>query len=312
MTTPTLPSRFFAEREATLEDVAAIVTALRPGRSLQQLVAQLLERTALPGRPGDRLTWFYRGQSDASWRISSSLYRVVRTSADVTEDRMARAEQRVLPVMREQGLGHQMNDGQLLMVLQHHGIPTRLVDVSKGWLPALWFATEHSDMSDGRLSLIGLRNSANGGHPSITLAGEKTLPWEGAAIGRRYSSSSWSQSVMSVDDPSLDPRMQAQRGCFLVGGLTKRYAGENWPCEGTMLPAREWPDVSTLRVFFPQAGAKKSAGARWPAIASTLRIPSKFKPELRRVLAGRHYTSEHMYPDFDGSRRLGTFVARNA
>jgi hypothetical protein len=211
--------------------------------------------------------------------------------------------------MREQGLGHQMNDGQLSMVLQHHGIPTRLVDVSKGWLPALWFATDGIP-TDGRLIIIGLRRDANGGHPSIRLGDEAALPWENAAIGRRYSTRSWSESVLSVDDVSLDPRMQAQRGCFLVGGLTKRYEGENWPVKQAMLPARDWPDITSLRIFFPQAGAKKPTGARWPAVAWTLRIPRALKSELRELLAKRDYTSEHMYPDFDGSRRLGAYIAR--
>jgi hypothetical protein len=236
----------------------------------------------------------------------------MRAGGPVTESRMAMTEAFILEVMREQGLGHNMNDGELLMVLQHHGIPTRLIDVSRGWLPALWFATAPPDNADGRLLLIGLGVDANGGHRTIELGSEETLPWEGAAIGRKYSSMAWSQSVMSVDDPSLDPRMRAQRGCFLVGGLTKRYSGENWPLGGSMLRAQAWPDITSLRVFFPQAGAKKRAGSRWPAVGWTLRIPAALKPQLRELLADRDYTADHMYPDYDGSRRLGVYLARNS
>lgn len=313
MTEPTLASQFFEEREATLRDATSIKeAALRTDALLGPLVAKLLNRPELPGRPGDELTWFYRGQSDASWGISSSLYRLVLTKAKVTERRMADAEVKVLDIMRKQGLGHHMSDGQLLMVLQHHGIPTRLVDVSKGWLPALWFATGGSDRCDGRLFLIGIRTRANGEHPSIQLADKQDLPWKDAAIGPQYSDKLWSSSVMSVDDPSLDPRMQAQRGCFLVGGLTKRYGGESWPCKGEPLPSKEWPNISTLKIFFPQAGARKSAGTAWPAVAWTLKIKSELKPELRQLLAAHDYTHEHMYPDFDGSRRLGDYIARGS
>ena len=308
----TLASRFFAEREALLDKADTIDHALGPRQTIQNVFLRLRGISRLPGRPEGPLQWFYRGQSDAGWGISSALYRVVREAGPVSEVMLARAEQRVLEEMRKQGLGHNMNDGQLLMVPQHHGIPTRLIDVSKGWLPALWFATEHSDTTDGRLFLIGIRSDANGGHPSINLGDEAALPWEGAAIGRAYSSRSWSESVMSVADPSLDPRMQAQRGCFLVGGLTRRYEGENWPVGGRMLPAAQWPDISALRIFLPQAGAKKRAGARWPAVAWTIRISGSLKPELREVLRKRHYTADHMYPDFDGSRRLGSFIARQS
>jgi len=79
-----------------------------------------------------------------------------------------------------------------------------------------------------------------------------------------------------------------------------------------MLPARDWADVSTLRVFFPQSGAKKAAGARWPAVGWTLKIPEALKPALRDLLATRKYTNAHMYPDFDGSRRLGAYIARQS
>lgn len=306
---PSLAERFFAEREVVVPDVASLTKALDPNRYLSTIVARMFGKERLPGKPSARLQWFYRGQSDASWGLSSSLYRAVRSSGPVTEHGLSSAEDRITEVMRAQGLGHHMNDAELLMVLQHHGIPTRLVDVSSGWLPALWFATEHSDTTDGRLFMIGLRNDANGGHPTLTLGEDKQLPWAGAAIGRAYSSRSWSESVMAVDDPSLDPRMRAHKGRFLVGGLSKRYAGENWPLAGEPLPAAEWPDITTLRIFFPQPGARKRASVRWPAVGWTLRIPGELKPAFRKELVKREYTRNHMYPDFDGSRRLGLFVA---
>lgn len=295
-----------------LDNVNSLKRLLKGKRPFSDLLIRLLNRDHIPGRPDTRIRWIYRGQGNADWGISSSLYRVVKSSDRVTEEGLGRAETAVLEEMRSQGLGHKMNDGQLLMVLQHHGIPTRLVDVSGGWLPALWFAVGHSDAEDGRLFAICQRLDANGGHPSIELGAQKNLPWEGAAIGRSYSSSAWTQSVMSVSDISLDPRMKAQRGQFLVGGLTKRYAGENWPVSGKMLPAADWPDITTLRLFFQQIGARKPAGSRWPAVAWTLRIPSNLKPEIRDFLAIRNYTAEHMYPDYDGARRLGEYVALHA
>ena len=148
-----------------------------------------------------------------------------------------------------------------------------------------------------------------GGNPSINL-GEGDLPWHGAAKGPTYSESSWSQTVLSVEDLSLDPRMQAQEGCFFVGGLTRRGDGETWKVGGSKIAASDWPDITTFRILFPQSGATKAAGPRWPAVAWSLRVPASLKGEVREMLAEHYYTADHMYPDYGGSRRLGTYVAQ--
>jgi hypothetical protein len=206
-----------------------------------------------------------------------------------------------------------MSDGELLTVLQHHAIPTRLIDVSRSALPALYFATETADRIDGRLFIVGLRiDPASGGYPTIQLAGGRGLPWRGAAVGLKYSSYEWTQTVASAEDVSLDPRMRAQHGLFLVGGMIKRYRGENLTVGGRLLPAETWPELSTLRVFFPMKRATKPTSARWPAIGWTVRIPAEWKDEVRSLLAARRYTRDHMYPDYDGCRRLGAFVAARA
>ena len=94
----------------------------------------------------------------------------------------------VIRVIREQGLGHLMNDGELLMVLQHHQIPTRLIDVCRDPLPALFFATEGDDSQDGRMFMIGQRvDPVTGQHPKLILGGYSDLPWSGAAQ-RKHSS----------------------------------------------------------------------------------------------------------------------------
>lgn len=84
----------------------------------------------------------YRGQSHADFGLTSSLYRLCRKAlpAGVKEKRLADVEAKVLAAMQGEGLGRRMSDGQLLSVLQHHGVPTRLIDFSRGPLEALYFA----------------------------------------------------------------------------------------------------------------------------------------------------------------------------
>jgi hypothetical protein len=190
----TLAGDFFGEREIVPPSAVALVDAAASGL-LKAIPAWLGPGCrALPGRPPQRLRAFYRGQSDASWGLSSGLYRVARGvgNGPVTEDLLSTTEQAILKAMRSEGLGHRMSDGELLTVLQHHAIPTRLIDVSRSALPALYFATETADRIDGRLFIVGLRiDPASGGYPTIQLAGGRGLPWRGAAVGLKYSSYEW-------------------------------------------------------------------------------------------------------------------------
>lgn len=103
----------------------------------------------------------YRGQATAGHGLSSSLYRRCREvkGPAVSEAHLANAETAIIQAMRAEGLGRLMTDGELLMVLQHHAIPTRLIDVSAAAMEALFFAVDHNDAADGRLFIIDVHTT---------------------------------------------------------------------------------------------------------------------------------------------------------
>lgn len=307
-----LTEDFFTEREAIPPSQDELLDAVR-NNSVPELLSSAFGKKngKLPGQPKDELRFFYRGQVDHRWGISSSLYRSVDLpQSQVTEDRLRTAEDRVLAAMRAQGLGYRTTDGELLMLLQHHGIPTRLVDVSTTPQPALHFAAEKDDSVDGRLFVIALRVT-NGEVPLVKLSGDATpVPWSRAAKGNKYATSAWTRTVALVDEDPLDPRMRAQDGRFLVGGLMRRYSGETLRCNSDEVAAEAWSGLSTLKIFFPQRKATRSAAQRWPAVGWSLRIRADWKPALREALAVEGLTSDHIYPDFEGCRRLGQVTAR--
>jgi hypothetical protein len=240
------------------------------------------------------------------------LYRATPSAKRVTESELASAERAIIKTMREEGLGKRMTDGELLMVLQHHAIPTRLIDFCRSILPALFFATEGGDGRDGRLFVIGQRvDPGTKMYPFLLLSDGNRVPWDQVASGTAWERDQWSNSVAVVDDGALDPRMRAQSGCFLVGGLPKRQAGDSMMINGVDQPIARWADITTLRIYFPGRGAKKHTSARWPAVGWTVRIPADWKAPIRIRLAKRGFDVDHMYPDFDGCRRLGERVARH-
>lgn len=102
-------------------------------------------------------TYAWRGQSDAGWPLWPFLYRQLHhEGGEVTESLMVEAEQRILAEARRWGLGRDLGpsatDLHMLSVLQHHGVPTRFIDVTSNPMTALWFATaERRPDGNGRV-----------------------------------------------------------------------------------------------------------------------------------------------------------------
>lgn len=258
-------------------------------------------------------TVVYRGQSSASHSLSSSLYRLCRTVAGdgvrITEAHLATAERAVLASARGQGLGRRMTDGELLMVLQHHGIPTRLIDVSLQPMEALFFAVAGNDGAPGRLFVIDYQDD------ELSLAAasaygpagqdERQLPWAEQAKGTR-STGEWSETVAPVVDAPLDPRMRAQLGKFLVGGLNVRNAGRSIRIAGgRAVPPEEYANISTLGINFLRQ-RRKTRHKNWSATGWVLNIAAPWKAELRARLGDLDdkITHDTMYPPHLEVRRL--------
>ncbi len=282
-----------------------------PQELFKAVLDNVLPGLDLPGRDGG-LSYYFRGQRDASWGITSSLYRAMPPSLPGTHQRwepdLLATEQRVLSEMRHQGLGRLMNDGETLMVLQHHGVPTRLIDVSEQALEALFFAVERDDATAGRLFLLGL---LPGNSMDIPLAGppDQPLPWAEFGRGRKQSVAAWTNQIWVIQDASLDPRMRAQRGKFLVGGLPKAYAGGTQVrFGGRPVGTMDVQRLCNLSVAFPTQHSRKKVTSR-AAAAWNIEIPGAWKPALRELLAGEHVDHDSMYPPFAESRRLGEYVA---
>ncbi|MBO3083022.1 FRG domain-containing protein [Cellulomonas fengjieae] len=270
--------------------------------------------TALPS--GSEVV--YRGQARSSYGLTSSLYRLCREARPngVSERTIAGVEAQLINDMRAEGIGRRMSDGQLLSVLQHHGVPTRLLDFSRTPLEALYFAVENHDTIDGRLFVV----HAHGHRGSMTVNldfaadGSRALPWENLARGDEYASSAWTQTVALVDPDDLDPRMVAQAGVFLVGGLNRRYGGrdmfarESRHAPTSKVPSELYADVTTLGInFLTRAGTRNQC---WPATGWTVLVKAEWKPRLRELLNAEadSIRRDTMYPPLDEVWRLANYA----
>lgn len=115
----------------------------------------------------ERNIYMWRGQGDIAWPIHSSAYRRLMKDRDhpLGEHVMRDYERELLLNAQHQGYhfenGRELSDFELLAKLQHHGAATRMIDVSRNILVALWFACD--SMRDKTGLLFGLHYSAING-----------------------------------------------------------------------------------------------------------------------------------------------------
>lgn len=175
-----------------------------------------------------RKIYMWRGQGDINWAIHSSAYRRLtkwKNSPWVPNEVIFKDyERELLSNARHQGYdfdnGRILNDFELLAKLQHHGAATRLIDVSRNMLVALWFACRSQSEKNGLL--LGIRYDAING-------------FEGRAENRTYDSVFGERDNEGDDGLNIDPkiwqppvvtkRIAAQSAQFLYSTLSDSPMG---------------------------------------------------------------------------------------
>jgi hypothetical protein len=100
-----------------------------------------------------RFVW--RGAADHRWRLAPSLVRELTAQAGGSLPSELQVRHRELISIREargwglgRALGDLATDLHMLALLQHHGVRTRLLDVTPNPMTALWFACQPAPGSD--------------------------------------------------------------------------------------------------------------------------------------------------------------------
>jgi hypothetical protein len=106
--------------------------AMATGPAEIEAVGDLVE--ALRLNPPDAMTW-YRGHSDERWKLVPSIARAPRT-VDAELTLLKRFKQNAYPFLTRPP----MDEWEWLFLMQHYGVPTRLLDWTESPLVGLYFA----------------------------------------------------------------------------------------------------------------------------------------------------------------------------
>ena len=240
---------------------------------------------------GRRYVW--RGSPDSSARIRSPLLgsAIVDESEPLpTEVELRQREVAVLRSAREWGLGRRSSDLALLVHLQQHGVPTRLLEVTDNPMTALWLACESGD-EPAALFAFDVTDV-----PTYDTADHDPRPeW---TLRRALAVSAKTGAPFLVRPTEQTARMRAREGLFLAGAvpLGPTPAG----VDGVPLPFTEPPGRAKLASLF--APGERSAGrpSRLPFCAVV--IPGRMKRAIREHLTALNRRRSTLYPDADGLR----------
>ena len=257
-------------------------------------------------------SYAWRGQADASWNLSASLFRQLATDGvEVTESAVRSRELEILEEARRWGLGRDLGpsatDMHLLAVLQHHGVPTRLIDVTSNPMTALWFATEEHPPNDAgevkrtpgvlfAIDVTGTRwyetfqhsGGQTWGHLENPLAATYTQALDASAEEKR----------LFRAYPALpDERMKAQEGYFLGSAVPRRHRA---PGVLGVNPIGSTPgDEKLHKLLSKESGPGRPANLPFCAIVIPAAVKDRLRDPLKRTYNRRRRV---LFPDVDGFR----------
>lgn len=266
-------------------------------RSQDEAFRALLRIASLA--PGRQYAWW--GCPSSRQRVRSSLLQslVVEESEPLPDETLVRG--RELALLRAArawgpGLGPPMPDLGLLAHLQRHGLPTRLLEVTRNPLTALWSACARGDDESGVVVVLDVT-----GLPVHSTVDPVAHPGPGGgaeSLRRALRRSAVQGQPFLVQPAEPDRRTAAQELAYLSGVVPRTQPA----CGVDGLPLRlgSPPGKQKLADLFAEGRRRAGRPGRLPLCAVV--VPADLKRTIRTHLTAVDRRRSTLFPDVDGFR----------
>jgi hypothetical protein len=173
-------------------------------------------------RRGEEQPLWFRGHINADWKLTPKLYRTPFIGADENEIRHE-FQSRALQLIQTR---LPANRWEWYFLMQHYGVPTRLLDWTENALIAIYFAVEnHPATFDAALWVLDptwlnrkLRKGIEGAMLPDWEEAQSYLPeLEAAFEGKKVTAT----LPAAMEPPHVDRRLSAQSSRFVIFGTTR-------------------------------------------------------------------------------------------
>lgn len=261
------------------------------------------------------LTKYFRGQSNANYGLKSNIYRFIENDLVNKNDIQAinqsieKREEKIFNIAEEIGIGRNMTFLEKLASMQHHGVPTRLLDITDEALVALYFACEKDHDKDGRVFIfLADPKSENGKEIRLDEITQEQKDGEQVPEFIR------SKTSRIIRTNTIDPRIIAQKGLFISGNITvpkymynpngAKYKSPNpGGTRRTNLRHDEKLRVNPYEIFFVTHQRKVK---RHDIYCKTILIPKNLKSKILKELDNLGVNKKSLFPDFNTLLKLTT------
>jgi hypothetical protein len=250
--------------------------------------------------------WIFRGQEDASWRLSSKLEREAKRvgcpsnmlpliEKGIIEDFQRRAHHYITsPPQYTEHI-------EWLSVLQHHGGPTRLLDFTRSFYVAAFFATESAEgdstiwcFNHIRLCLTKMGSSEK--DPGSMSTHELNDLAVKTAEMYMLDFNNPASGIISLEPQRLSERLAVQQGCFLFPCDVRETFERNIEL-GLMLPKKTLDSPSAY-----EAEELAEVAFRDYFIVKIV-VPHALHRDICSDLLAMNITSATLFPGLDGFAR---------
>jgi hypothetical protein len=242
---------------------------------------------------------------------------------------LSQREERVIQLFQRQAdqyLAHKPADNEFvvwLSIIQHFGGPTRLLDFTRSFYVAVFFALENA-VAEGTVwainsrvldrQYIGRADLTPEGDHAPTVAESKRYVANvciGRSFGRRVSEPPNpvqdephpvidQPNVVAVEPWSLHQRMTVQQGLFLLPTALNRPFEENL-CRGLDVPYQELPPKTPMPTVRQLQERVSESGNELALVRIT--IPATMRTQAIADLYRMNVTAATLFPGLDGFAR---------